>query len=93
MADKQEMEKTDRLETILESIGDGVFTVDKNWSITFFNKSAAKITGVPRKEAVGKQCCDVFRASICEKRCALRQTMETGKPIVNATAHIPPAIV
>jgi len=31
---------------------------------------------------------DVFRADICERDCALRRTMDSGKPIVNATAHI-----
>ncbi len=79
---------TDRLETILDSIGDGVFTVDKDWSITFFNKAATKITGVPRKEAIGRQCCDVFRASICETDCALQETFKTGKPVVNRVIYI-----
>ena len=79
----------DRLrETILDSIADGVFTVDKDWRITSFNSAAEAITGVPRADAIGKSCCDVFRASICETGCALRRTMETGKPIVNKTLYI-----
>ncbi len=76
------------LETILGSIGDGVFTVDEDWKITFFNQAAETITGVPREEAIGSRCCDVFRASICETDCALRQTMNTGKPIVNRAVYI-----
>ena len=78
----------DRFGTILDSIGDGVFTVDENWIITFFNKSAEKITGVSRDEALGSRCCDVFRASICETDCALRHTMNTGKPIINRAIYI-----
>ena len=66
---------------ILDSIVDGVFTVDENWQITSFNSAAAQITGVPREEAIGQRCCDVFHASICENECALRQTLETGHPI------------
>ena len=78
----------DREVTILDSVNEGVFTVDREWQITTFNQAAEHITGVPRAQAIGSPCCDVFRANICEKNCALRRTMETGTPIVNATAHI-----
>jgi PAS domain S-box-containing protein len=74
--------------TILDSLNEGVFTVDPNWRITAFNRAAERITGVPRDQAIGRTCCDVFRANICEKDCALRRTMDSGTPIVNATAHI-----
>ncbi len=73
---------------ILDSLNEGVFTVDRNWRITAFNKAAEQLTGVDRQDAVGSTCCEVFRANICEKHCALRRTMDTGKPIVNATAYI-----
>ncbi|MBN1512000.1 MAG: sigma 54-interacting transcriptional regulator [Phycisphaerae bacterium] len=75
-------------DVILDSINEGVFTVDLDWRITAFNQAAARITGVSREDAVGRPCCEVFRASICENACALRQTLSTGKPVVNATAHI-----
>ncbi len=77
-----------REKTILDSINEGVFTVDLDWRITSFNRAAEKITHVRGKEALGRQCCDVFRASICENACVLRRTMSSGKPILNATAHI-----
>ena len=73
---------------ILDSIADGVFTVDENWRITSFNRAAEQITGIPSEEAMGQPCCEVFRASICEAECALRQTMETGRPIVNRAVYI-----
>ena len=73
---------------ILDSVNEGVFTVDLDWRITAFNTSAERITRISRKAAIGSRCCDVFRASICEKDCALRRTMASGKPVVNATAHI-----
>jgi PAS domain S-box-containing protein len=57
---------------ILDSIVDGVFTVDREWKITSFNRAAEKITGITRAEALGQRCCDVFRASICETACALK---------------------
>ena len=73
---------------ILDSINEGVFTVDPDWRITTFNRAAERITGVRRQDAIGRPCSDVFRASICERACALKGTLATGKPMVNATAHI-----
>ncbi len=73
---------------ILDSVNEGVFTVDRNWRITAFNRAAERITGVPRDRAIGSLCCDVFHADICESNCALRRTMTAGRPVVNATAHI-----
>ncbi len=77
-----------RESVILDSINEGVFTVDAAWHITSFNRAAERITGVPRSLALGRACCDVFHATLCEQNCALRRTLDTGKPIVNATAHI-----
>ena len=73
---------------ILESISDGVFTVDSDWRIMSFNRAAEEITGIPREEAVGRHCSEVFRASMCETDCALRRTTETGSPIINKSAFI-----
>ena len=77
-----------RTETILNSIADGVFTVDSDWKITSFNRAAEKITGIKRDEAIGRYCWEVFRASICEQRCSLQQSIETGHPIVNQPIFI-----
>ena len=74
--------------TILDSVADGVFTVDGEWRIASFNKAAERITGIPKEEAIGRKCCDVFHASICETSCALKETLETNKPVVNRAAYI-----
>ncbi len=73
---------------ILDSIAEGVFTVDLNWRITSFNSAAERITGIPREEAIGKICAEVFKATICESACALRKTIQTGEPIVNMEVTI-----
>ena len=85
MASDQNVQEQDG---ILDSINEGVFTVDLDWRITAFNRAAERITGVSRRDAMGRPCCEVFRASICESTCALRRTLSTGKPIVNSTAYI-----
>jgi len=72
----------------LDSVPDGVFAVDLEWRITYFNRAAERITGVRRGDAVGRRCCDVFRASICESACALKQTLATRQPLVNKVVYI-----
>jgi PAS domain S-box-containing protein len=79
---------TSPYDTILDSIADGVFTVDKEWRVTSFNRAAEKITGIRRADALGRNCWEVFRADVCENACVLKNTMKSGKSIVNRTVHI-----
>jgi PAS domain S-box-containing protein len=73
---------------ILNSIADGVFTTDHDGKITFMNKSAEEITGFSNKEAMGRYCFDIFRADICQTRCALKETLKTKKEIANLPVTI-----
>ena len=75
-------------EIILSSLNDGVFCVDENWRISYFNEAAAEITGVPHEEALGRPCYEVFRSNICKKACALRYTIQNGTPIVSMAIEI-----
>ncbi len=85
MAD--ELDKKQR-DAILDSITEGVFTVDRNWRITSFNRAAESITGIPKARALGQPCKDIFRASICEGNCALQETIDTGTPVVCKPVNI-----
>ncbi len=67
---------------ILDSITEGVFTVDRRWRIKSFNRAAEEITGIPRSRAIGQPCKDILRANICEGKCALAETIRTGEPII-----------
>ncbi len=75
-------------EIILESISDGVFTVDHNWRIMTFNRAAEEITGTSREEAIGRYCWEVFRSNMCEGACALKRTMKEGKSFVSSSTYI-----
>ncbi len=75
-------------EIILESISDGVFTVDHNWRIMSFNRAAEEITGTPRSEAIGRYCWEVFRSNMCEGDCALKRTMKEGRSFVSSSTYI-----
>jgi PAS domain S-box-containing protein len=80
--------ESNSLGTILDSIADGVFTVDVEWRITSFNKSAERITGFSKEEAIGQYCYEIFRTNVCLEQCALRETMETGHNIINKELNI-----
>lgn len=73
---------------ILDSIADGVFTVDMDFRITYINRAAEKILGISGAEAIGKYCYEIFHANICEHSCALNETVETGRTIINRTIYI-----
>ena len=75
-------------EVILDSVADGVFTVDGQWRITSFNRAAEQITGVSREFALGSLCHTVFRSNICESGCALRETLSTGNNISSRAIYI-----
>ncbi len=85
---KRILPDTASTQAILESISDGVFTVDSNWVVTSFNRAAEAITGIPREEALGRLCSEVFRSSMCEGTCALRATLETGSPVIGKSCFI-----
>jgi PAS domain S-box-containing protein len=75
-------------DSILDSIADGVFTVDQDWIVTYFNRAAEEITGISRKNALGRKCFEVFKANVCEEGCYLRKTLKTGRPNVHQAAYI-----
>jgi len=81
-------QETARLQTILDSIADGVFTVDTDFRISSFNLAAERITGRTRDDVLGKSCHLVFRSERCREGCPLRRTMETGQSLSNIEMEI-----
>ncbi len=75
----QLVNERNKLEAIFNSNIEGTFTIDNNWIITSFNKSAENITGYKKEEAIGKECWKIFRASICRNGCHMEQTLSKGK--------------
>jgi PAS domain S-box-containing protein len=86
--ERREREPNKFFRVILNSIADGVFTTDSEGKITFLNKAAEDITGFSSKEALGRYCFDIFRADICQTRCALKETLKTKKEITNRPVTI-----
>jgi len=70
---------------VLDSLQDGVYFVDMNRRITYWNKGAERITGYESSEAVGISCSDNLLVHIddkgvnlCEAGCPLAQTLMDG---------------
>jgi PAS domain S-box-containing protein len=81
-------ELLEHLATILDSVADGVFTVDRDMRITWFNRAAESITGFSQKEALGRPCCEIFRSNICFSACPVTEALTTGKNVENREIDI-----
>jgi len=75
------------LSGILDSISEGVFSVDDEWRVTSLNRAAEQLLGISRSEALGRPCREIFRSDLCDDACPLRYTRETGLPIRNHAAR------
>jgi PAS domain S-box-containing protein len=75
------------VESVINSLCDGVYVCDLERRITYWSKSATRITGWNEKDVVGRQCYDNILCHIdkdgrqlCgEEYCPLHRTMVTGK--------------
>jgi len=75
-------------DVILDSIAEGVFTVDDEWKITSFNRAAEIITGYSKEEVIGEYCKEIFRSNRCMTACPLAQALKTGKKVLDRELQI-----
>jgi PAS domain S-box-containing protein len=76
------------LNSILASMQGGLFTIDRDARITSFNRAAERITGYKKEEVLNKKCYSVLRSNLCDGKCRLKRTLETGESIFNYDATI-----
>ena len=62
--DKSSQKEKDLLQ-ILDNLPDGLFTMDKEGKITYFNAAAERITGILSADAMGMHCKGIFKATTC----------------------------
>ncbi|MCL5124717.1 MAG: sigma 54-interacting transcriptional regulator [Deltaproteobacteria bacterium] len=74
------MENNRLLESILNSVSEGVMTLDKDWRIASWNRAAEKITGYFREEVLGTECAKIFRSPICRENCPVDRALSCGHP-------------
>lgn len=73
---------------ILDSLSEGVITLDKELKISFVNLAAQRITGLDTNEISGKLCKTVFRCEFCKTGCPICRMLETGNSIFNFDTKI-----
>ena len=76
------------LSIILDSVADGIFTVDLEFNIQSFNRAAERIIGISKAEALGQKCYHVFNANICQGNCALKHTIDTGEETIDLHINV-----
>ncbi len=54
------------LEVVLDSISDAVFTINRDFVVTSFNRAAEATTGLRRALVLGRHCYDVLHSTICD---------------------------
>ena len=74
------------LETLFNSVSEGVFAVDPDFRIMAINDAALKILGLSRPHALGLPYDQVFVTNFQGEECPLRRAMDREEPQFNNSA-------
>jgi diguanylate cyclase (GGDEF)-like protein/PAS domain S-box-containing protein len=77
----------DFYKNIIDNLYDGVYFVDHDRTITFWNKGAERITGYSAEQVIGRRCRDNLLnhvtangVQLCQDHCPLAAVMQDGRP-------------
>ena len=80
------LETVDFYREILDNLYDGIFFVDTDGRITYWNKGSASLTGYSAADVVGRNYCDIFKPldkhgnNLCEiSSCPIRRVLESSQ--------------
>jgi PAS domain S-box-containing protein len=82
------MENSQLVQAILNSISEGVMTLDRDWRIVSWNRAAERITGFHKEEVIGKECVKLFRGSLCRDHCPVDKALSCGHPYQDVAVYI-----
>ena len=74
-------EQRNKVQAVLDSIAEGVFTVDRGGHITSLNRTAERILGYPAEEVLGQSSQELFPPEICGPDSPLQETLQAGRQI------------
>ena len=81
------LNEKDFYKDIIDNLYDGVYFVDRDRVITYWNKGAERITGYSAKETLGRACRDNLLnhvtangIELCKSNCPLSAVMQDGNP-------------
>ncbi|KPJ98429.1 MAG: hypothetical protein AMK71_11395 [Nitrospira bacterium SG8_35_4] len=81
-------QEKDKVDTIIESLADGVFTVDRKLRITSFSKGMENMTGMKDSDVIGVPCHEILNSDNCTGNCPFANTMERGYGLANIRERI-----
>ncbi|MFB9841610.1 PAS domain S-box protein [Mucilaginibacter ginsenosidivorans] len=64
MAELASIQALEERNTILESIDDAFFAVDKDWVVTYWNNTAEEVLGTPKAAIINKNLWEVFATAV-----------------------------
>jgi PAS domain S-box-containing protein len=81
-------QEKDKVDSIIESLADGVYTVDRRLRITSFNKGMENLTGLREADVLGRSCEDALSADNCNGNCPFSSTLKKGYGLANIPERI-----
>lgn len=75
-------------EQIINSIADGLFIINTDYTVIAINKAALDILSLEESEAVGQKCYEIFHASVCEGMCPLKEAFACKEPVRRENMYI-----
>jgi len=76
-------QEKNKISSIVDSLADGVFTVDRDLKITGFNRGMETLTGLKEAEALGRPCREVLCGDNCASNCPFSYTLKNGYGLAN----------
>jgi PAS domain S-box-containing protein len=80
---KNASQKEKDLHQILNNLPDGLFTMDKEGRVTYFNSAAERITGISASDALGTHCSKIFKTTTCQIGCPNSSSTQIEKNVYN----------
>ncbi|MGE5850252.1 MAG: sigma 54-interacting transcriptional regulator [Candidatus Methylomirabilota bacterium] len=74
-------EQRNKVQAVLDSIAEGVFTVDRDGRITSLNRTAERILALSPDEVIGQSGKDIFPPEIAGPSSPLHETLHTGRRV------------
>jgi PAS domain S-box-containing protein len=81
-------EQRNKVQAVLDSIAEGVLTVDRDGRITSLNRTAEQILALAAGETLGRSAPEVLPAELCGAGSPLHETLETGRQVRNREVSI-----
>ena len=84
------VKSTEQIGNILESINEGFFAFDREWTCTYVNEKAVVLTGLPRAQLVGKKLQELIPSAVNgRERAELDRVAADNVPVQFEHYHAP----